>query len=152
MTQPALTIQIDEFLPHPVPKVWRALTDPDLLGRWLMPNDFKLQLGHRFTFRTTPMPWAGFDGIIHCQVLAIEPLHTLQLAWRGGLGLDSRLTWRIEPEGDGTRFFLEHTGFDPDDPAQCMAHEGMSRGWRSHVLARLRVCLATLNAAGAHGG
>jgi uncharacterized protein YndB with AHSA1/START domain len=105
MSKPALTIRFDEFLPHPVPKVWRALTDPDLLARWLMPKDFKLELGHRFTFRTEPMPSVGFDGNIHCEVLAIEPQHMLLLAWRGGAGLDSRLSWRIEPEGDGPDSF-----------------------------------------------
>ena len=35
-------IHIDEFLPHPPEKVWHALTDPGLMARWLMPNDFRL--------------------------------------------------------------------------------------------------------------
>jgi uncharacterized protein YndB with AHSA1/START domain len=45
--------------------VWRALTDSDLLARWLMPNDFRPVPGHRFSFRTTPRPGQGFDGVVH---------------------------------------------------------------------------------------
>jgi len=118
----ALTIRVEEFLPHPVAKVWRALTDAELLARWLMLNDFKLELGHRFTFQTAPLPAVGLDGVIHCEVLTIEPLHLLWLSWRGGRGLDSILTWRLEPENAGTRLIVEHTGFDPHDPAQRLAH------------------------------
>src|SRR5215470_6773811 len=69
-TNQALTIRVEEFLPYPVARVWRALTDAELLARWLMPNDFELELGHRFMFRTAPMPAVGFDGVIHCEVLA----------------------------------------------------------------------------------
>jgi uncharacterized protein YndB with AHSA1/START domain len=62
-------IHVDEYLPHPPARVWKALTDPDLMARWLMPNDFKLAIGHDFTFRATPIPQAGFGGIGHGTVL-----------------------------------------------------------------------------------
>lgn len=80
--------------------------------------------------------------MIHCEVLTIEPLRRLEFTWRGGHGLDSIVTWRLQPEADGTRLLIEHTGFDPEDPAQRLAHEVMGKGWRSHILARLRECLA----------
>ena len=41
------TIAVDQFLAHPPAKVWHALTDSDLLARWLMPNDFAPTVGHR---------------------------------------------------------------------------------------------------------
>ena len=34
-------LRVEEFLPYPKERVWRALTDPDLIARWLMPNDFE---------------------------------------------------------------------------------------------------------------
>jgi len=58
------TIAIDQFFPYPPAHVWRVLTDPDLLARWLMPNDFQLKVGHRFTFKGTPMPKVKFSGIV----------------------------------------------------------------------------------------
>jgi uncharacterized protein YndB with AHSA1/START domain len=127
------TIRVDEFLPHPVEKVWRAITDPDLIARWLMPNDFKLEVGHRFTFRTDPIPAAGFGGVGHSEVLAFEPEKMLQIAWRAApedaSSLDSTVTFMLEPEGKGTRLFLVQDGFDPDDPYQAMSRRMMGSGW-----------------------
>lgn len=34
----AYTICIDQLLPYTPAQVWKALTDPDLLARWLMPK------------------------------------------------------------------------------------------------------------------
>ncbi|MGH3319231.1 MAG: SRPBCC family protein [Streptosporangiaceae bacterium] len=142
MTDDLRTIRLDEFLPHPPAKVWRALTEADLLARWLMPNDFKPVVGHRFTFRAEPIPSADFDGVVHCEVLALERERMLRIGWRGGAGLDTTVTWRLEPEGRGTRLFLEHDGFDPDSQVQQRARRGMAGGWRSHVMRRLDAYLA----------
>ncbi|MEV4571355.1 SRPBCC domain-containing protein [Nonomuraea sp. NPDC049419] len=124
-------IRLDQFLAHPPAKVWRALTEPELLARWLMPNDFKPEVGHRFTFTTTPKKAVGFDGVVHCEVLAIEPEKLLRLAWSDGR-VDWTVTWRLEPEGKGTRLFLDHEGFDPDDELQQMSRRIMGGGWHRH--------------------
>jgi uncharacterized protein YndB with AHSA1/START domain len=143
------TIHVDEFLPHPPARVWQALIDPDLLARWLMPNDFKPVVGHRFTFQAKPLPTVGFSGVIECEVLDIQPERLLSISWRdadvqGGNGLDSTVTWRLHPEGRGTRIFLEHAGFDPDDAFQQLARSIMNGGWRSHTLRRLKETLTDL--------
>ena len=49
-------IRIDYDFPYAPEKVWRCLTDSELLARWLMPNDFHAEVGHRFTFRTESSP------------------------------------------------------------------------------------------------
>jgi uncharacterized protein YndB with AHSA1/START domain len=123
-------IRLDQFIAHPPAKVWRALTEPDLVSRWLMPGDIKAEVGHRFTFTTTPKEQVGFDGVVHCEVLEAEPQKLLKLSWRGG-DADWTVTWRLEPEGRGTRLFLDHEGFDPDDPLQQMSRKIMGGGWRS---------------------
>lgn len=135
-----VSIDLDQYLKHPPHRVWRALTDAERLARWLMPNDFAPVVGHRFTFRTEPRP--GFDGIVHCEVLALEPERLLRWSWRGGT-LDSTVTWTLAAEGRGTRLFLRHEGFDPDDPYQRQAWTIMGRGWRSHVMRALEADLAT---------
>jgi hypothetical protein len=48
-------LRMEEFLPSPAERVWWALTDPDLVARWLMPNDFKLEIGHRFAIVSDPI-------------------------------------------------------------------------------------------------
>jgi uncharacterized protein YndB with AHSA1/START domain len=61
-------------------KVWRALTEPELLAAWLMPNDFQPELGAEFTFQ--PPPELGLEAPIACKVLAIEPPEHLRFSWR----------------------------------------------------------------------
>ncbi|MBC6460437.1 SRPBCC family protein [Actinomadura sp. HBU206391] len=135
------SIEVDEFLPHPPRKVWRALTDPDLLARWLMPSDFKPVVGHRFTFTTRPIPSIEFDGTISCQVLELDEERLLRISWGGG-SLDTTVTWRLAAEGHGTRLFVTHAGFDLDDPVQAFAFRGMGSGWRSNVMRALIKVLA----------
>ncbi len=133
------TIKADQLLPHPPARVWRALTDPALLGRWLMPNDFQAVVGHRFTLDT------GAWGATHCEVLALEPEARLRISWKNP-PLDTTVTWRLVPEGAGTRLTVEHAGFDLDDPRQRGAYEGMSGGWSSTIGPRIADCLDELAA------
>jgi uncharacterized protein YndB with AHSA1/START domain len=142
MTEDLRSIHVDEYLAHPPAKIWRALTDPDLLATWLMRNDFRPEIGHRFTFVTDPVPGTGFDGIVRCEVLAIEPERLLRISWAGGPAVSTTVTWRLQPEGRGTRLFLDHEGFDPDNPAAQLARQIMGGGWRSRMMARLQAVLA----------
>jgi uncharacterized protein YndB with AHSA1/START domain len=133
MTEDPRAIRLDEFLPFPPRKVWRALTEPDLIAQWLMPNDFKLEVGHKFTFQGFPIPAAGFGGTGHSEVLEFEPEKLLRIAWRAApedpSSLDSTVTFALEPEGQGTRLFLTHDGFDPGDPYQAASRRFLGSGW-----------------------
>ncbi|GHO58937.1 SRPBCC family protein [Ktedonobacter robiniae] len=128
----ALTIYCDQFLPYTPAQVWKALTMPELIARWLMPNDFQLQVGHHFTFQNVPIPNVKFGGTVYCEVLGFEPEHWLSFSWvdRGEEnGLNSIVTWRLEPEGEGAHLYLEHAGFDPNHPLQHLGYQMMSKGW-----------------------
>lgn len=134
------TIHVDQFLAHPPPRVWRALVDPELLAVWFMPTDFAPVVGHRFTFRAKPLEATRFSGVVAGEVLAVEPERLLRYTWTDAErpdGLNSTVTWTLEPEGRGTRLFLEHSGFDPDDPIQQLSRSIMGGGWRTHVMRSL---------------
>lgn len=135
MTSRLHTIEVDEFLPYPASRVWRALVDAKELAQWFMASDFRPEVGHHFTLDT------GRWGTTHCVVTAVEPERLLRYTWRNG-PLDTVVTWRLVPEGNGTRLLLEHHGFDLSDPAQRRAFDGMSGGWRSLVFASLAHHLA----------
>lgn len=139
------SIESDEFLPHRPALVWSALTDPELLGRWLMANDFEARVGHRFTFRTDPVPAQGFTGVIECEVLRVDPPRELAISWASA-HLDTTVTWRLVPEGDGTRLFLTHDGFDESDPRQALTMKILGGGWRGHLVGRMRELLVELDA------
>ena len=137
------SIRRELYFPQAPEDVWRALTDSAALAEWLMPNDFEPRVGHRFTFRTQPNPQFGFDGIIRCEVLECAPPARLAYSWAGG-PLDTRVSYRLEPEGDGTRVFFEQAGFDLSNPAEAGAYRGAGPGWaRMHAeLGRVIAALA----------
>jgi uncharacterized protein YndB with AHSA1/START domain len=95
--------------PYPAEQVWAALTSSEALAAWLMPNDFKPVPGHQFTFQTKPAP--GFDGIVHCEVLEIDPPHRMAWSWAGGK-IDTTVTFTLAPDGQhATRLRLRQVGF-----------------------------------------
>ena len=111
------TIRHEFTYTQPPAVVWEYLTNPELLALWLMPNDFKLQVGHTFQFKTKPKIKLGFDGTVYCEVLEIIPTKKLVYSWKGGLSkekpsLDSIVTWTLTPIPTGTILQLEHKGFD----------------------------------------
>lgn len=103
------TLRVVRTYPHPPGRVWRALTDAELLAQWLMPNDFVPAVGHRFAFRTEPGP--GFDGVVRCEVLELDEPRRMTWSWRGG-PLDTVVTFELLPvEPGATRLQVVHSGF-----------------------------------------
>lgn len=125
------TIRKEIVIPHPREQVWRALTDSNSLAEWMFPNDFEPQVGHQFTFRVPPNPKSGFDGLtVHCEVLECEPPSRLEFSWSvGGPVVGTRVRFELEPDGDGTRLLLEHSGFDLSQPWGEQAFRGAGAGW-----------------------
>jgi uncharacterized protein YndB with AHSA1/START domain len=121
------TIAFEFDLPHPPEKVWRALTEPDLLAEWLLPvTGFRLEYGAAFTFRTQPQP--GWDGTVQCRVLAVETHRKLSYTWVvGDMVLDTVVTFTLTPTASGTRVLLVQSGFKPD---QKQASGGARYGWK----------------------
>ena len=112
------SVFVERELAHPPEKIWRALTQPHLIGEWLMKNDFKLVVGHRFNLRAD---WGAVD----CQVMAVEPNKTLSYTW-AALGLESVVTWTLIAASTGTHLRMEQSGFRPD---QQQAYQGAKYGW-----------------------
>jgi uncharacterized protein YndB with AHSA1/START domain len=135
------------MIPQPREQVWRALTDSAALAEWMFPNDFEPRVGHHFTFRVPPNPKANFDGlVVHCEVLECEPPSRLVFSWSaGGPVVNTRVSFRLEPEGDGTRVFFEHSGFDLSLPWSDQAFKGAEFGW-ANMFGKLPAVVASLPA------
>jgi uncharacterized protein YndB with AHSA1/START domain len=109
-------IRIVRDYPYPVARVWRALTEPDLVPLWTAtgaggrPEGFAPVAGTKFRFVAKPKP--GWNGIVNCEVLEARQPALLRYSWTDDGGGDTtEVTYRLEPAGDGTRFTYEHTGF-----------------------------------------
>jgi uncharacterized protein YndB with AHSA1/START domain len=124
------TIQKEILVPQPREQVWQALTDSSTLAEWMFPNDFAPRIGHHFTFQVPPNPKARFEGlVVNCEVLECDPPSRLEFSWSAGGLVDTRVSFRLEPEGEGTRVFLEHAGFDLSVPWGEQALRGAEFGW-----------------------
>ncbi|MEU8898236.1 SRPBCC domain-containing protein [Nocardia sp. NPDC048505] len=136
-------MEVGSFFPQTPETVWRVLTDPDLLERWLMRSvGFAATTGTHFIFVLPTKP----PGEIACEVLTARPNQQLTYTWfdlRAQPPARWVVDWTIQPQGRGTRFLLTQTGFDIDNRRQKMARNAMERGWRSTLL-RLRELLDTL--------
>jgi uncharacterized protein YndB with AHSA1/START domain len=113
-----LSVVVERDIPYSPENIWRALTQPHLIEEWLMKNDFKPVVGHRFDLRAD---W----GAVGCQVVAVEPNRTLSYTWEA-YGLESVVTWTLSPSNTGTRLRMEQSGFRPD---QQQAYQGAKGGW-----------------------
>lgn len=126
-------IRLEITYPHPIARVWQALTDSAALARWLMPNDFAPVVGHQFTFReVNPRGWRG---VVDCRVVALDPPRRVAYTWQGAPGLPETLVAFTLTEADGgTRLRLEHSGFAAGGPAGITIRDILAQGWDSNLL------------------
>jgi len=133
------SVVVERELPYPPEKLWRALTQPHLIEEWLMKNDFQPVVGHRFNLR------GEWGGVLDCEVLAIEPHHSLSYTWDfkhedPAFDLTSVVTFTLTPTNTGTLLRVEQAGFRPN---QKQAFGGAHAGWKQffanleQVLARV---------------
>jgi uncharacterized protein YndB with AHSA1/START domain len=114
------TVVVEREFPYPPEKLWRALTQPHLIEAWLMKNDFVPVAGHRFNFRAD---WGSVD----CEVTEVEQNRTLSYTW-AAYGLESVVTWTLDPTNRGTHLRMEQSGFRDD---QEQAYQGAKMGWQN---------------------
>ncbi|MCV3240539.1 SRPBCC family protein [Mesorhizobium sp. ZC-5] len=105
------TIAFECDLPQAPEKVWRALTVPELVAAWLMPNDLVPEQGARFTLNGPPEE----GGDVACEVLDIEPERLIRYSWRDEearrLDLDSTVTFELARSAvGGTHLRIVHSG------------------------------------------
>jgi uncharacterized protein YndB with AHSA1/START domain len=139
------SIEIEVVYPYPPERVWHALTDSQALAEWLMPNDFRPEVGHCFQFRVKPQ-W-GWRGIVDCEVLEVTPPRRLSYSWQGDPKYrPTVVTWTLEPVEGGTRLRLEHTGFR--GLGGFLLRRLLGSGWKGMLRQSLPAAIARLQQAG----
>jgi uncharacterized protein YndB with AHSA1/START domain len=95
-------LRFERRYPHPVEKVWRAITEPAHLSRWF-PTDMRmeLQLGAkiRFVFREG-QPEEETGG----EITALDPPRLFEFTW-----VDDVLRWELAADGGGCLLVFHHT-------------------------------------------
>ncbi len=119
------SLRFEFELNHSLEKVWRALTEPALLETWLLPVvDHQLSAGQQFTYIAPPQP--GWDGLVSCRYLVIEPLRKLSYSWQVG-EIDTIVTFELTPTDYGTQMTLIQSGFSSSQKRNL---GGARYGWK----------------------
>jgi uncharacterized protein YndB with AHSA1/START domain len=120
------SVRIERHYPHPIDKVWRAVTTPEHLGAWFpSPVEIDLEVGGAMYFSA----FAG-DAAADGKIEELDPPRLLAFTW----GTD-RLRFELAGTDGGTAFTLTHS-FDDRAGAASFA-----TGWEM-CLAGLRQVLA----------
>jgi uncharacterized protein YndB with AHSA1/START domain len=120
-------VSLDYQFTNSIEQVWNALTDSDTLAKWIMENDFKPVVGHKFQFRTEPNEW--WNGIVDCEVLVVDEPNKLSYTWVSA-GENTTVTWTLEEGSDGTiHLHFAQTGFSEETKARQGAIEGAKYAW-----------------------
>lgn len=110
---------------HAPSKVWRALTQADLLGQWLLPTiGHDLKEGAAFKLNAPAQP--GWDGIVDCRYLVITPESFVSWTWEVP-GLETVVEVTLTPTNTGTRMKVVQSGFKP---TQKQNFGGARWGWK----------------------
>ena len=138
-------IRLQFDLRHPPQTVWRALTEPRLMARWLMPNTFEPTVGHRFEMRDKPR--AGWNGVVQSTVLDVEPLRRLSYTWERGQGetIPTKVAFTLEPIASGTRLHVDHTDFH--GLSAIALSFILASGWKKMITQRLTKVLEGIGGA-----
>lgn len=94
-------LRFERRYPHPVEKVWRAITEPAHLTRWF-PADMKmeLRLGAKIHFLFREGEWPDSDG----EITALDPPRLFEFTWTGDV-----LRWELAADGGGCLLVFHHT-------------------------------------------
>ena len=128
------SVVLERTFQYSIDKVWRALTESSLIARWMMPNDFRAEVGTVFTLHAEPMP--QWDGIVLGEVIEIVPQQRLRYAWTSPASIE--VTINLAPSDKGVHVRVELTG--PEKPAV----GGAKYGWDQQFLPALERTLAQL--------
>jgi uncharacterized protein YndB with AHSA1/START domain len=105
------TLRFERWYPHPVDRVWRAISDPDEMATWFPSNvEGERRVGSDLVFddgaQRAAADEAGeptrADGpMFRGRVVVHDPPHVFSFTWGGEL-----LRFELSPDGDGTRLLF----------------------------------------------
>ncbi|MGH9024614.1 MAG: SRPBCC family protein [Acidimicrobiia bacterium] len=128
-----IAVEREVYVAPPPEVVFEYFIDPDLLTRWqAVEADVDPRPGGHMRLNIT-----GRD-VASGEFVAVEPPGRIAFTWgwEGNEGVppgSSHVEITLEPDGDGTRVLVRHTGL-PDESAAA----GHGKGW-SHYLTRVAV-------------
>jgi uncharacterized protein YndB with AHSA1/START domain len=100
-------ISFERYLNHPVEKVWKGITSPAQIARWLTAQaELELKVDGQLTLR-----WDNGD-LVHGKFSKVDPPYELEYTWLEQTSGHSVVRWWLKSEGEGCRLHLTHTFYE----------------------------------------
>lgn len=126
---PCYTITFKRRSKHPAARLWRALTSPREVARWMDgPIEIDLRVGGSFTV------FAETENPEECVIVRVEPERVLTYVW--GMhrpdawgNMTSVVEWVMEDTDDGCSYTFVHSGCADRGEGE----EGLAAGWHGFL-------------------
>ena len=103
-------VRFERRYPHPVARVWRAVTEPDQLAHWFPTTvEVDLREGGEMTFTFPGGEMEPMEG----SVTVLDPPRRFAFLWG-----EEELRIELEPDGDGCRLRFTHLISSRDEAAR----------------------------------
>ena len=103
-------VRFERRYPHPVARVWRAVTEPDQLAHWFPTTvEVDLREGGEMTFTFPGGEMEPMEG----SVTVLDPPRRFAFLWG-----EEELRIELEPDGDGCRLHFTHLISSRDEAAR----------------------------------
>jgi len=120
----------EKVFPHPIDKVWNAISKAEEISAWFIQADFKAEKGYHYTFTSKP----NEDGCTTITGIVKEASpYVLAYTWVvENTTVETMVTWTLETVTEGTKLQLKHSGVShyKGDTAIAM-FESFNDGWES---------------------
>ena len=118
-------LRFERRYPHPIEKVWEALTQPERLVAWLGEVELDPEEGGAIKVTWLNTDEDGNTAVYNGRITRFEPPTALE--WDGDI--HGRLLWELEPDGDdATRLKLTNWTPAPDE-----FRTKVGAGWDIHL-------------------
>lgn len=125
-----MKLYFERHYPHPIDKVWDAVSTSEALEKWLMRNDFEAEIGRPSTFRFCASEGEA-DSLVHVTVEEMDPPRFMKWRWRHeGEAHDTAVTFELESTDGGTILRLRHSG-----EVSPFRAESLEQGWPTKLAA-----------------
>ena len=119
----ARVVTVSRHYPETLDNVWDACTNAERIQRWFLPVSGELRLGGRYQLE------GNAGGVVE----SCDPPRSFTATWEFG-GEVSWVELRLDPDGEGTRFTLEHIAHVDDERWTEFGPGAVGVGWDSILL------------------
>jgi uncharacterized protein YndB with AHSA1/START domain len=103
-------LTFERRLPHPIERVWAAITDPFERSQWMGDTTIDARDGGTIEMVPTSPPIPGDQKRMTGRILVWDPPHVFEHEWNQRIVEPGVVRYELRPDGDGTLLRFSHRG------------------------------------------